>query len=242
MEKNDLTTYAALRMARKNMAAHLIFHKAEHDEIINHLVAHECGHILRMFGVPEEKRLIVVSNKETELQALTTIQDEIVRLSSILPIDKLSQIVNLWYHGIIRQVTNFPSDIMIEKWLYDDYPDLRKYQLQSIRKQLKDSLDGLKDQVRKITPPTIFYASNLMNYVFFRLLGIHFNTNFIKPYNNTRYIGEGKKLAELTEKGLNDSYEGDVSMVNEWVQFLDLSGWFKWGAFEDVPQDYIQQS
>ena len=57
IEKNDLTTFAALKMARKNMPSHLVFYKREHDEIINHLIAHECGHVLRMFAVPEEKRI-----------------------------------------------------------------------------------------------------------------------------------------------------------------------------------------
>ena len=51
IEKNDLTTFAALKMARKNMPSHLVFYKKEHDEIINHLIAHECGHVFRLFAV-----------------------------------------------------------------------------------------------------------------------------------------------------------------------------------------------
>ena len=70
IEKNDMPTYAAIKMARRNMSAHLIFHKREHNELVNHLIAHECGHILRMFAVPEGKRLIPMSNGEIKGIAL----------------------------------------------------------------------------------------------------------------------------------------------------------------------------
>ena len=77
VEKDDLTTYAALKMARKDMPSHLMFYKKEHDEIINHLIAHECGHVLRIFSVSEENRLIPKTNDQIKLNALTEIEPEI---------------------------------------------------------------------------------------------------------------------------------------------------------------------
>ncbi len=50
---------------------------------------------------------------------------------------------------LIRQVTNHPPDIMIEKWLYNDYPELRPYQKKSIEKQLNESVAGLKDSMKQ---------------------------------------------------------------------------------------------
>lgn len=237
VENNNLTEYAALKMARKNMPSHLIFYKAEHDEILNHLVAHECGHILRVFGVLEEKRLIPKTDDQIKLNALAEIEPEIQQLSSILPFDKLTQIVNLWYNGIIRQVTNLPPDIMIEKWIHDEYPELRPYQSQSIKKQHKEALAGLSPQVMKMTPRKIFDASNIMNYAFFRILGIHFGINYVRPYNNSPYLSKGKKLASITEDYV-DNYEGDIEKINEWANFLNLSKWFVWTDFENVPRNY----
>jgi hypothetical protein len=239
IEKNDLTTYAALKMARKNMTSHIIVYKKKHDEIINHLVAHECGHILRMFAVPEEKRLIPYSDDVLKLKALEQIETEITVLSKVLPFEQLAGIINLWYTGIIRQVTNHPPDIMIERWLYNDYPTLRPYQKKSIEKQLNESLEGLNAAASKITPKTILEASNIMNYAFFRMLGLHFGTNFIRPYNNTTYVNRGKELAAVIEKEYIDTYEGDIQMANRWAQLLGLADWFKWRDFEDIPQGYI---
>lgn len=239
IEKSDLTTYAALKMARKNMPSHLIFYKEEHNEIINHLIAHECGHVLRIFGVPEEKRLIPRTDDQIKLNALAEIEPEIQELSTVLPFDKLAQIVNLWYNGTFRQVTNFPPDIIIEKWIYDEYPELRPYQAQSLKKQHEEALAGLSPEVMKMTPAKFLDVSNIMNYAFFRILGMYFKINYLKPYNNSPYLNKGKELASITEDYI-DNYEGDIRMVNRWAEFLNLSKWFSWTDFENIPDNYVE--
>jgi len=239
IEKNDMPTYAAIKMARRNMPAHLIFHKKEHNELANHLIAHECGHILRMYAVPEEKRLIPASDQETKTIAFNEMEDDIKQMSTQLPIERLAQILNLWFTGTIRQVTNFPPDIMIEKWLYDDYPELRPYQLESIKKQHSEAIVGLKEDVRKLTPSKIYNASNIMNYAFFRIIGFHFQTNFLGPYNQTPFVRRGKDLAAYTTTNYVNDYEGDITMINYWADYFDLSKWFRWVGFEDIPADYL---
>lgn len=237
IERDDLPTDATLKLARKNMPSHLILYKAEHDEVINHLIAHECGHALRMFAAPGEKRLIPSTNEQLKLKALVEIEPETQRLSPVLPSDKLAQVVNLWYSGIIKQLTNLPPDIMVEKWIYDEYPTLRPYQSRSINKQHKDAVAGLSMQVAKMTPRKILDASNVMNYAFFRIVGMHFGVNYVRPYNSSPYFDKGKKLATITENYV-DSYEGDIEMVNKWADFLGLSGWFTWTDFENIPRGY----
>lgn len=240
IEKNDLSTYAAIKMARRNMPAHLIFHKREHNELANHLIAHECGHILRMFSAPEEDRLIPMSNQEIKGIALNEMQDEIMGLSKTLPLERLAQIINLWFNGIVRQVTNFPPDTMIEKWLYDEYAELRQFQLRSLQKQHQEAIAGLKDEVRQITPSKILDASNIMNYAFFRIIGFHIKNNFLTPYNQTTYVRRGKELAEYTEKNYVNNYEGDINMIDYWAKYLGLSNWFAWTGFENVPDSYLE--
>lgn len=239
IEKNDLTTFAAVKMARRTMPSHMVFYRKQHDELINHLVAHECGHLLRMFAVPEEKRLTPYTDDTLKLNAFSKIETEIIALAKTIPIERLSGILSLWYTGIIRQVTNQPPDIMIERWLYDEYPTLRPYQKKSIEQQLSQGIEGLNDAVCKITPKTIFEASNIMNYAFFRMLGLHFGTNFIRLYNNTPYVNRGKELATVIEKEYINTYEGDIQMANRWAQILGLADWFKWRGFEDIPEGYI---
>ena len=156
IQKENLPTYAALKMARKNMPSHLIYYKKEHDEIINHLIVHECGHLFRIFKCPENQRLMPYSNQRIKYNALKKIENEIIALTKILSEDQIAQIIDLWYNGLIRQVTNLPPDIMIEKWIYDNFLRLRPLQLKSLKKQHSESVAGLTETVRRMTPHTIF--------------------------------------------------------------------------------------
>ena len=236
--KENLATYAALKMARKNMPSHLIYYKKEHDEIINHLIVHECGHLFRIFKCPVNQRLMPYSDQRIKYKALTTIENEIMALTDTLSEDQTAHIIDLWYNGLIRQVTNLPTDIMIEKWIYTQFPTLRPLQLKSLKKQHSESMAGLTETVRRMTPPTILFASNVMGYAFFRILGFYIGQNFIREYRSTPYIRKGKELAGMTEKDYIDSHEGDNMMINKWATFVNISDWFQWRGFEDVPPNY----
>jgi hypothetical protein len=238
--KENLTTYAALKMARKDMPSHLIYYKKKHDEIINHLIVHECGHLFRIFKCPENQRLMPYSDQQIKYNALKTIENEIMALTDILSEDQITHIIEIWYNGLIRQVTNLPPDIMIEKWIYDQFPILRPLQLKSLKKQHSESMAGLAETSHRVTPHTILFASNVMNYAFFRILGLHVGQNFVREYSSTRYIGKGKELASITERNYTDSHEGDNVMIDKWAAFVNISDWFKWRGFEDVPPNYLQ--
>lgn len=236
IEKKDLPTFAGIKVARKDMDAHLLLYNPEHTGIINHLIAHECGHVLRMYTVPVEDRLIPKTDDQTKKRALTGIEGEIEKLSSVLPFDSLAQIKNMWYEGLVQQVPSQPSDVMIEKWLYTDYPALRPYQMQSIKTQRDQALAGLSNEVARMTPRLIVSASNIMNCAFFKLLGECFGTNYVGGYRRTPYLVQGEELARMT-KACSD-YGGDMENINGWVKFLGLSDWFEWTGFEDVPASY----
>jgi hypothetical protein len=240
IQKEDLPVFAQLQIARAHMPSHLIYYKKEHDEIINHLIVHECGHLFRVFKCPENQRLLPYSNDQIKYNALKKIENEIEALTKILSEDQIAHIIDLWYNGLIRQVTNLPPDIMIEKWIFDKYPKLRPLQVESLNKQLAEAVSGLTETVTSITPPTILNAANVMNYAFFRILGFHIGQNFTKRYSSTNYIGKGKELAAITDKDYEDSHEGDNIMIDKWAAFVNISDWFKWRGFDDVPANYGQ--
>ncbi len=239
IQQDDIPAYVVLQMARNNMPSHLIYHKKEHYEIINHLIVHECGHLLRTYKCPEDQRRIPYTNQQIKYDALRKIENEIVDLTKVLAKDRIAHMIYLWYTGLLQQITNFPPDIMIEKWIFDQFPMLRSLQLESIRRQHAQALSGLTESASKIAPPTILFASNVMNYAFFRILGLYIGENFIRQYSSTIYLRKGKELASLTEKDYADNHEGDNIMIEKWASLLNISDWFKWRGFEDVPPDYI---
>ena len=239
IEKNDLSVYAHLKIARKNMQSHTMFYKPKHTEIINHLIAHECGHILRMYGTPEQDRIAPYVNDKIKLAGLREVEPEIQKLAKFIPFEKLAKIVNMWFAGTVRQVTNYPSDIMIEKWIYDEYPDLRSFQSQSLKKQYDEAVQGLSDRVEQVTPRKFLKCSNGMNYAFFKILSDHLNDgDLFKRYARSYYLDIGKDLIILQQDQEN-TYKGDVDIVNKWAEALGIANWFAWKDFEDIPDDYL---
>ena len=238
VEKNDLPCFAKVKPARSKIDHHVIFYKKSHDEIINHLIAHECGHIIRIFSAPEQKRIVPFTNENHFKNAIIEMKEEIKKIPLSLPKQQMDQIMKMWFNGLISQLTNTPPDLMIEKWIYDTYKELRGYQLESIKRQWKDAIVGMKPEIKNITPLKIFNSSNIMNCAFYYIISAELKDNFAQPYDSTPYREKGKKLAELTQKNYQNNLEGDVEKINEWADFLNLSKWFGWTNFENVPKDY----
>ncbi len=229
VERNDLKTYAIIRMARKNMPSHTIFYKPNHTDVINHIVAHECGHIIRTFGAPPEKKVIPISDNASRAKVVSD-------LGKNVP----GGIIDFLHQGIVCQITNMPPDIMIEKWLFNEYPEIRPYQKISIEKQREEAIKSLSDAIRAAIPGKVYEASALMNYAFLRVLGMHFGVNYVQPFSGAINLNKGKALAEMVTKEYQNNFEGDVIMINRWAEFLGLTGWFRWVDFENVPSNYME--
>ena len=229
--RNDMVQYAGIKIARKDDSHHLIYYKGENTKILQHLIAHECGHLIRTYKADEEDRVVSATNKHTMELAYIDMQEDIENLAKKLPEEKTAEILKMLYEGTVRQVTNYPADIIIEKWIYDNYPKLRKQQLESIEKQAKEAMEGLKTE-SDLIPEKIRYCSNVMNYAFFRIIGYHIKHNFIKPFSGTRYLNAGKELTEMTEKEYINNFNGDVEMTKKWAKFLNIEKWFMWVDFE----------
>jgi hypothetical protein len=240
VEQENLGTYAKVKIARKSMPAHIIFYKESHGELMNHLVAHECGHIHRTFQVPDEKRLVPMSDQTNRANVISELAEDLIKLSSVLPLKDAYNMVSMWHQGIVLQLTNYPPDMMIEKWIYSSYKELRPCQRQSIMSQHADAIQALSPRIVGMTSPKIYRSSVIMNIAFFDILGPLLKTNLLKPYKNHPLLKVGRELANITKKNGKDSYEGDISMINCWAEFLGLANWFKWTSFEDLPPDYMQ--
>jgi len=228
VEKRDLSVSAEFRVAEKSDPVHRVLYRAGYGEEIDYLVAHQCGYVLRLYGAEAGQRFIPVANRRTMMSYLFEMDDELHRLSSSLEAEKFRQLIRLWYEGVIFQVTRMPPDIMIDKWLYDEYPELRPVQLRSLQRQRQAAIMGLSDDMRKITPSKVYYCSNVMNYVYFKVLEDHFRLDFVAPYHGTVYLYDGGSLVRMTERDYVNNHKGDRSMIDHWAERLRLTTWFEW--------------
>src|SRR5512136_3305515 len=111
-ERKDLPMSAELRTAANDEAMHCLFHRPSYNEQINYVIANQCGHILRLFGVPEEQRFIPVANYRTMMSYVMEMGDVFHRLEKVFGPEKIKQMIRLWYEGVVFQLTKMPPDIM----------------------------------------------------------------------------------------------------------------------------------
>jgi len=217
------------------MPEHIIYYKSDKDKILNHIIAHECGHIIRIFQAEPSKRVVPFSSSNNFVLASKEMENDIKKISRLIPKSKFDSLLKMLFDGLITQITNLPVDIKIEEWIYNEYPGLREYQRMSLKKQVEEALSGLSPNIKSITPSKIYIASHTMNYAFFNALSRKLNYPF--EYEKNEFKIKGDKLIDISEKYENN-FEGDITKINEWAEVLNISNWFGWMDFEKIPENY----
>lgn len=156
-----------------------------------------------------------------------------------MPPEALGQVLPIWHSGIVAQLANAPADIRIERWLWNSWPGLRDAQEASLRDQARALQLVLHPSVEVLTPPTIFRASNAMNFAFVRSIGDLLGApELVKPYDRTPAARAGSELLGLLNSEDDSGFMGDRIMTDRWARHLGLSLWFDWRRLSELPKRY----
>ena len=146
----------------------------------------------------------------------------------------------MWFHAMIKQVTNIPVDMRIEKWIFDNYPELRKSQEVSIDRQMKECAAALSKRIQDLTPKRIYDASNHINCSFAIAMEKLMGKKYTKPYRKTPFIDLGTELADLVIRSDDKGFNQDIQIIDQWTDMLGLKGWYNWIDFENIPPNYLE--
>lgn len=237
IDKPDLAVSASVKIARSFMPSHIVAFKRRDSHRLSHLIAHECGHILRYYSVPIEKRVIPVSYEEHRQRANNLLERTERKKLNKLPPDVAIKLKGMWIHGIVRQLTNLPVDYRIETWLYNDYPDLRPSQKLSLDADYSDALAETSARIEKITPDLIQKKSILMSSAFYAAIDTKLDTTYSKGFEKYSKGGFYNSLVMALQEE-DQGFDQDIRIIGEWAETLNLRDWFAWGAFENVPENY----
>lgn len=233
-----MATMAEVKIARKHNDSHRIFYNADSPEEINHLLACKCIQIIRTFETPEEKRLMGVAYQENINNARMQIEAESGVKPELREVLNNKEIVSSWILGVINQVISQPADLVVEKMVFEDFPDLRKLQKTVLEKQFKDYIMTLNPKVRDLSPSVVFDASAIMNYVYLRILDDYLGTDFTDRTEHVYKRKRSESLYAFTTANTGGSTEQDRYVIDYWAEKLKVRSWFEWTDFEDVPGDY----
>jgi len=234
VRKPDLKSLARMRMAGAGSPAHVLFYRGDNDPLVNHVIANECGHLIRLFGAPPGSRRVAVANERTEALYREEIRDDIQRLSLIHGIGALGEFLPLWYESVVFQLTRMPPDIGIERWIHREYPGLREIQRNALMEQQAKAAAVVSRGVRRMTPRKVYDVSQAMNYAFFRLMEPLTGVSLTAPYERSLHVLQGEELAGRADRTARDDHEGDVALTRQWADSLGLSGWIEWRRLDEV--------
>jgi len=219
---------------------HLILYDPEQRKYLDHLVAHECGHIIRFATAAPEDRVVPVMTTERRTQAIAQLLPELTALSRKgYPAEVLAAVVPIWLSGTVAQLSDTPSDIRIEQWIDNEYRGLREVQRTSLLEQAHELHLVASRAVGKVTPESIWVASNAMNYALVktiaRLLG---RNDLMTPYTFSRARPLGESLFGMVEAEPDDGLVGDRWLSEQWADALGFRDWSEWRRLDELPPGY----
>ena len=144
---------------------HLILYDPNLETHLNHLVAHEGGHIRRLAAADPAEKTVATLTITRRARAIRRLLPELHALAEQgIPPEALKELTSIWLSGTISQLTDTPSDIRIERWIHDELPGICKEQEASLEDQLLTAALGLRPVVVAFTPRSVWQASTAMNY------------------------------------------------------------------------------
>jgi hypothetical protein len=181
-------------------------------------------------------RVVPGSNAETRAVAVKELGNEL----SQLPEAMRNQMLDVWLGGLITQVTSLPACVRIERWIHREYPPLRSEQRLYLDEDVQRTLQGLSKKVERVTPKTLFRISNSITYAYLRGIELVTGKDLRKHFSGRpSIITTGIQLYETLGEA-DMGYAGDIRVTNEWVKILNVSEWFTWVGFEDMPESYFK--
>lgn len=225
-----------VKIARINMPKHILKVRASKVKNINEMIAHECGHALRMFSVEPSARKIPCSTNLNTVQAIADLDAEKSNVRHTIK----KQMYDTWINWIVLQVNNLPADVRIERWIYDSYPGLRKEQENYLIKLAEICVSAFSKEVENMTPPKVYRCNMSMVFAFLKAIGILLGKDYSRHFSDhPECIDNGQILHRLLEEP-DRGYLQDMETTNYWAKILGLSNWFSWTDFENVPEGYAE--
>lgn len=225
-----------------NSEHHLVLVDPFYEQYLDHLVAHEAGHIIRFAESEPDSRLVPVFTGESVMAWTRQLLPEITSLvAKGLPAHAVGEVMPIWISGMVAQLSDTPSDINIECWIHDELPALRHIQEASLLNQIQTLHLVMLPSVAAVTPKSVFLASNAINYTLVHEVAAMLRRpDLLRPYRNTKAEEIGDLLLGLVSSGSSSkpslASEREVSQL--WAGQLGFSSWFEWRSLDSLPQNY----
>jgi hypothetical protein len=205
-------------------------HYRPQAEAADYPIAFEAGLALRACRHAPERRFRLAAADERR----EALGKEIGKLHRKLPPQVFRALAAQVLDGMLQQIGQCPTGILIDRWLHDDFPALRAPQASALREQLDINASCLMPEYAEQFPQSVVYANCAMNAAYaFAASDLLGDPALAEPY---RAAGlEEIATALLTALPAPDAQSlDDRALISAWADMLRISDWLQWLPADDT--------
>ena len=214
---------------------HLLVHRGDYPEhLLMHLIAHELGHLrLECAARKQNRNRILVATPANREKACGSMAVDVGKLRRMgLDDQTISDLTLDLASGMVRQVSNAPIDLLIERHIHSQYPDLRPSQFLSLQFLAMEAEKASTDpEVRAMTPRKVLLASAALNGATALFLDELWRgaTNYAAAYRRLDSFPVSQRLFALVRSKADSLGPGEeYDLVDHFAEMLGLQGWYSW--------------
>lgn len=219
----SLPVYSTVQIAGGgNRKRHRIILK-QYDNESSYYIAWQAVFILRHFQVDESQRANLALNKTI----LPHVKNEVTALYSDFPDTQISAISKQIVDGLLTQLRSVPIGILVDMYLYKNFPELRDIQESSLTKQVHDFWASLNIDKTKF-PESIVIANQQMNAAHASMVDYQYpSPELTAPYDA---VGMGEVAMKLVGCCLDANLNAinDKQLIDQWAAILNIKDWYEW--------------
>lgn len=222
MRDEQLKVLATLQMARNGAGFHVLRYSPS-NEPLDYLIVYQAGYVLRLFENEPSERFDFAPKPDAGKEVAALVAPTL----SMSPADrevlpKFSDAVAQWALMTLRSL---PIGLRIDRWIADEYPELKELQRDSIAVQQQQNMGVVAFKMAKLTVPTTLLALPAAHALFADLLDA--DASFAVPFEATGLLSLGKELMRVWDEVPADAAH-DRELVDRWAHALGMTGWYDW--------------
>lgn len=215
MEDPQVKVMAVVTPARGAAPAHFLRYRPG-VKSLDYLIAYQLGFVERQFSLPPEMRMEAVSSRDELAAGIKAmgLQD--------FPPDFAKAMVG----NLVTQVRTYSVGCRIDDMIWNDMPELRAQQEESIRTQLAENARALAPEIREKFPKPLLDANTVMNAAF----ALRWSERLDDARHAVAYRALGceamaRELLHALEE-LPVSPEHDLDLIARWAEIVGVRAAF----------------
>lgn len=245
----DAQIVARIKMAWRHDADHHMVTLREGDFpklLKNYHSVHELMHLFMESAARDQgTNRWFVTTPETRANSSIALKADLRRLEKKgYRDDQVAGLINELVTGVNLFLFNCPIDMVIERRICRDYPELRESQFCGLASIAHNSRKVTMDpKIRDFVPPTLLRINDILNGVFALFVDelLEGATAYADAYRKFPTFKDAEKLFALWKEKSSDLTPGsEYDLVDAFGEFLGIRDWYTWKSDREfLPPDGI---